>query len=163
MPTSLNVATPPIAHTSAVPTTVAPALGLIDTLVLLLVTVLPDASTMATTGCVVKAAPFAAPAALVTMTNPLAAPAVPVAVNVTGEPASPVAVAVRVFAPTVVPSVQLPTVAVPLAFVVWLLPVREPPPLATAKITLTPLTGVLLASVMITVGRVTKAPPTVVV
>ncbi len=42
---------------------------------------------------------------------------VPVAVNVTGLPVmpEPVAVAVSVFVPAAVPSVQLPTVAMPLA------------------------------------------------
>src|SRR5437016_2504694 len=47
-----------------------------------------------------------------------AAPAVPVAVNVTGLPESDPDVAVRVFGPAVVLSVQLPTVATPLALVV---------------------------------------------
>src|SRR2546422_3533434 len=46
-----------------------------------------------------------------------APPAVPVAVNVTGLPVRPVAVAVSVLVPAVVPSVQLPTVAKPLALV----------------------------------------------
>jgi len=48
----------------------------------------------------------------------LATPAVPVAVNVTGLPARVPEVAVKVFAPAVLPRVQLPTVAIPLAFVV---------------------------------------------
>ena len=47
-----------------------------------------------------------------------AAPAVPVAVNVTGLPVSDSEVAVNVFAPAVALSVQLPTVATPLALVV---------------------------------------------
>ena len=47
-----------------------------------------------------------------------AAPAVPVAVNVTGLPLKPVEVAVSVFGPAVALSVQLPTVATPLALVV---------------------------------------------
>ena len=49
--------------------------------------------------------------------------------------------AVSVFAPAVVPSVHEPTVATPLAFVVWLTEVAEPPPEATPKVTITPLTG----------------------
>jgi len=45
-------------------------------------------------------------------------PAVPAAVNVTGLPESEPEVAVNVFGPAVALSVQLPTVATPLAFVV---------------------------------------------
>jgi len=45
-------------------------------------------------------------------------PAVPVAVNGTGLPESEPEVAVRVFGPAVALSVQLPTVATPLALVV---------------------------------------------
>ena len=47
--------------------------------------------------------------------------------------------AVRVLVPATM--VQLPTVAMPLAFVVWLVPLALPPPLATAKVTPTPETG----------------------
>ena len=47
-----------------------------------------------------------------------AAPAVPVAVKVTGLPDSAPEVAVNVFEPVVALSVQLPTVATPLALVV---------------------------------------------
>ncbi len=47
-----------------------------------------------------------------------AAPAVPVAVNVTGLPESDPDVAVSVFGPAVALSVQLPTVAMPLPLVV---------------------------------------------
>ena len=47
-----------------------------------------------------------------------AAPAVPVAVKVTGLPESVPDVAVSVLLPAVVPSVQLPTVATPLPLVV---------------------------------------------
>jgi len=47
-----------------------------------------------------------------------AVPAVPVALNVTGLPLKPVEVAVSVFGPAVALSVQLPTVATPLALVV---------------------------------------------
>jgi hypothetical protein len=71
----------------------------------------------------------------------LAAPAVPVAVNVTGDPASPDAVAVKLLAPVVVPSVHEPTVAIPPAFVVAPPPATEPPPEATAKVTDVPDTG----------------------
>ncbi len=70
-----------------------------------------------------------------------AAPAVPVALKVTGEPARPMRVAVRVLAPALVPKVQLPTVAMPEALVAGVRSVAKPPPLVTAKVTLTPLTG----------------------
>ena len=65
----------------------------------------------------------------------------PEAVKVTGEPLRLTLLAVRVLAPTVVPSVQLPTVAMPEASVVAGEPVTEPPPEATVKVTLTPGTG----------------------
>ena len=91
----------------------------------------------------------------------LTVPAVPVAVNVTGEPVRLPLVAVRVFDPAVVPSVQLPTVAMPDPFVVAVNVVAEPPPVATAKVTLTPDTGLLLASLTITLGAVNTAEPTV--
>ena len=65
-------------------------------------------------------------------------PAVPVAWKVT---APTLAVAVSVFAPAVVPSFQEPTVAMPLAFVVALVPPAEPPPEAVANVTPTPETG----------------------
>ena len=74
----------------------------------------------------------------------VAAPAVPVAVKVSGEPVRPGLVAVSVLAPAVVPSVQLPTVAMPDALVVADAPVTEPPPEATAKVTATPATGLLV-------------------
>ncbi len=72
-----------------------------------------------------------------------AAPAMPVALKTTGEPVRPPLVAVRVLAPAIVPSIQLPSVAMPLALVVGEAPVTEPPPPVTAKVTLTPLTGLL--------------------
>ena len=91
----------------------------------------------------------------------LAAPAVPVAVNVIGEPVNEPLVAVIVLEPAVVPNVQLPTVAIPLAFVVVVKIVPEPPPVATAKVTDTPDTGLLDASRTITLGAVLTDVPTV--
>ena len=88
----------------------------------------------------------------------VAVPAVPIAVKVTGLPEKPAEVAVKVFIPEVVPRVQLPMVATPPASVVAARPVAEPPPVATAKVTLTPLTGLLLRSFTITLGGVTDAP-----
>jgi hypothetical protein len=91
----------------------------------------------------------------------LAMPAVPVDVNVTGDPVSVPLVAVIVFEPAIVPRVQLPTVAMPLAFVVADAPVTAPPPVATANVTLTPLTTLLLTSFTITLGAVATAEPAV--
>src|SRR5436309_11613194 len=72
-----------------------------------------------TAGGVATAVPTAADWLLPALTAiDVAAPAMAVAVNVTGLPFNPVDVAVRVLAPAALPSVQLPTVAMPLAFVV---------------------------------------------
>src|SRR5207248_3215799 len=70
-----------------------------------------------------------------------AAPAVPVAVKVTGLPVSDPDVAVNVFEPAVALNVQLPTVAMPLPLVVWLPPVTVPLPSAGVNVTATPVTG----------------------
>jgi len=70
-----------------------------------------------------------------------AAPTTPVAVKVTGLPVRLPDVAVSVLAPAVAPSFQLPTAAMPLASVVALPPVSEPPPEPRAKVTETPATG----------------------
>ena len=80
--------------------------------------------------------------------------------KVTGEPASPAAAAVIVFAPAVAPNVQLPTDAMPDALVVGLAPLIEPPPLATANVTLTPLTPLPSASMTFTEGGVVTTAPT---
>ena len=90
-----------------------------------------------------------------------AVPAVPVAVKVTGLPASDPDVAVRVFEPAVALSVQLPTVAMPLPLVVWLPPVMVPFPGATAKVTATPVTGFPFASFTSTDGGALTAVPAV--
>ena len=83
------------------------------------VTGFPFASFTITDGGVLTAAPAVAdwPVALFAAIV-AAAPAVPVALKGTGLPLKPVEVAVSVFAPAVALSVQLPTVATPLAFVV---------------------------------------------
>ena len=89
-----------------------------------------------------------------------AAPAVPVAVNVTGDPVRPADVAVSEFAPAVVPSVQLVTVAMPLASVVTAdVGTTVPPPVATANVTDTPDFGFPFASVTSTLGSVATAEP----
>src|SRR5207302_1321892 len=88
-----------------------------------------------------------------------AAPAVPVAVKVTGLPESVPDVAVSVLLPAVVPSVQLPTVAIPLASLIWVAPVTLPLPGPGAKVTDTPETGLPNASVTITDGGTGRVLP----
>src|SRR2546430_16581532 len=88
-----------------------------------------------------------------------ASPAVPVVVNVTGLPARPVDAAVSVSSRAVVASVQLPTVAMPLALVVWLAPVMLPFAGVTANGTATPATGFPFASLTITDGLTGTAGP----
>ena len=98
-------------------------------------------------------------------TNADAAPGVPVALNVTGLPLSPAAVAVTVFAPAVAPSVQLVNVAIPLAFVLTLAGVAgtiTPPPTVRVNVTTTPLTGLPPLSVTLTLGGADTAVCTVV-
>ena len=82
-------------------------------------------------------------------------------VKVTGDPVSVPLVAVAVFVPTIVPSVQPPTVAIPCAFVICVVPVMLPPPPVTVKVTVTPATGFPAASFTITAGFVATTAPTV--
>jgi hypothetical protein len=88
-----------------------------------------------------------------------AAPTVPVALKVTGLPDKVPEDAVNVFWPAVGLSVQLPTVATPLAFVVWLPPVMVPFPGATANVTATPTTALPNPSVTSTEGGIGTALP----
>ena len=67
MPTLVKVAMPLTALTVAVPTVVAPALTVMVTEAVLVVTVLPEASLIVMTGWVVNANPLGAPAAEVVM------------------------------------------------------------------------------------------------
>jgi hypothetical protein len=98
----------------------------------------------------------------VVIANCVAAPAVPVAVKVMGEPLRLPLVAVSVLAPAVVPRVQAGLVAMPvLSVVTALLEAIEPPPVATAKVTDTPLTALPCASVTLTDGAVVTAVATV--
>ena len=90
-----------------------------------------------------------------------AAPAVPVAVNVTGLPVSDPDVAVRVLLPAVALSVQLPTVAMPLPLVVCVPPVTLPLPAAGVNVTATSATGFPFASLTITDGGDVTAVPAV--
>ena len=96
------------------------------------------------------------------MTSRLAVPAEPVAVKVTGEPESEPEVAVRVLLPAVVPKVHAGEVAIPEAFVVTVpADASDPPPLATAKVTLAPEIGLPETSATSTDGAVVTAVPTV--
>src|SRR5207302_2120336 len=67
--------------------------------------------------------------------------------------------AVRVSVPAAVPRVQEPTAATPEASLTALAPVMEPPPEATAKVTVTPGRGLPLASRTRTAGAVLTAVP----
>src|SRR5579862_549279 len=68
-------------------------------------------------------------------------------------------VAVRVFAPAVVPRVHPPTVATPFESVVCVAPVTDPPPLVTANVTCTPETPLPYESVTVTVGFTLNRDP----
>src|SRR5205085_2908365 len=76
-------------------------------------------------------------------------------------PESEPEVAVNVFGPAVALRVQPPTVATPLALVVWLPPVIVPFPGATANVTTTCATGSPIPSFTITDGGVLTAVPAV--
>jgi hypothetical protein len=82
----------------------------------------------------------------------------PVALKATGD--SPVDVAVTVFVPVVGPNVRvvdaLPSVPVEAEEAD-----NDPPPAVTANVTLTPLTGLLLASLTITTNGLASVVPTV--
>jgi hypothetical protein len=106
--------------------------------------------------------PLAPPTGCVVTANCVAAPAVPIAEIVSGEPVNPVEITVKVFAPASVPNVQEGLVAMPVLSVVTApLEAKEPDPLATAKVTDTPLTALPCASVTFTEGAVATAVATV--
>ena len=114
-----------------------------------------------------RAAPLVPPTGCWVIPSLVAAPTVPEALKVTGLPASPAAVAVTVLlsVPAAVPRVQVVSVAMPEALVTTTAGVAGAilPPVPSAvrvKVTLTPLTGLLLASVTSTDGA-TAAVPTV--
>src|SRR4051812_17405674 len=83
-----------------------------------------------------------------------AAPGVPVAVKVALALPDE---ATSVLAPVVVPSVQLPTAALPLAAVVGVATVTDPPPVATVNVTAAPLIAVLPESTTVTSGGIATA------
>src|SRR5437773_4102005 len=159
----VNVADPFEAVVAVALLGVAPAgLTVAVTTTPLWLTRLPLASWSWSTGCWANATPLcAALDGAVVSASFVAAPAVPSAVKVTGLPVTPdpAAVAVSVFVPTVVLRVQLPTVAIPLPFVVWVPPVTLPLPAAGAKVTVTPCTGLPLPSCTITDGGEPTALP----
>jgi hypothetical protein len=126
-------------------------------------TVLPCASVTTTEGAVATAVPTVAlcrsPDRNAIRT---AAPAVPVAVKVTGEPVSPATVAVSAFAPAVVPKVQSGLLAIPaLSVLTAFEEAIDPAPPLTLKVTPTPLTALPCPSVTTTEGAVATAVPTV--
>ena len=158
------MATPFTAFTVRVPPRVAlPLARAAVTASELVVTTLPFASRSSSTGWAAKAAPLVTVLdGGVTSTSCVGVPTVPVALKVTGLPVRPAAVAVTLFAPAVVPSVHEVSVATPLAFVLTLPPLAGtvlPPPLATVKVTDTPLTGLPPASVTRTLGGALTAVP----
>jgi hypothetical protein len=96
----------------------------------------------------------------------VAAPAVPVAVKVSGLLVNDPDAAVIELLPAVVPSTHELSAAIPEAFVTTVLPLGdeiEPPPVATANTTLTPDFGLPPASVTSTEGAVATAIPAVVI
>lgn len=151
MPLALVVAEAPVTLPFPVATanvTVVPAIGLLFE------------SVTFTDGAVVTAAPaIAVCPSPATMLIAPAAPAVPVALNVTGDPANEPDVAVSVLAPALEPSVHDPTLATPEAFVVAFAPVMLPPPVATANVTDIPETPLPLASATLTDGGSATALP----
>ncbi len=88
---------------------------------------------------------------------------VPVAVKVAGLPASPDTVAVSVLGPAAAPRVQAPPEARPCASVVASAAPMLPPPLATAKDTETPATGLPAPSRTLTTGFTGTGEPAVAV
>ena len=109
-----------------------------------------------------KAAPEDVPTAEVLSTNWEAAPTLPVAVKVTGEPASDPEEAVNELLPAAVPRVHEVSAAMPEESVVTAdAGSREPPPEATVKVTETPETAFPPESVTRTDGAEATALPAV--
>ena len=157
----LNVAAPVGPVVAVLLLAVAPAgLGVAVTSTPAWLTGLPLASCNWTTGCWASGAPLRAVAeGGVVRTSRAAAPAVPCAVNVTGLPVRPDAVAVSVLVPAVVLKVHEVAAAIPSPPVVTVVGVTVPLPGATANVTATPDTGLPLASLTITEGGGLTAVP----
>src|SRR5207247_7525518 len=115
---------------------------------LLWLTGLPLASCSCTAGCCASGWPLRAVLeGGVVSTSRVAAPAVPVAVNVTGLPASPVAVAVTVLVPAVGPRIHDVAAAIPsVPVVTGVVGVTVPLPGLAAKVTATPSAELTSAS-----------------
>src|SRR5439155_45176 len=124
---------------------------------------LPFASCTITEGSVATVVPAVAAGTFpALMAIELAAPAVPVAVKVTGLPVSAPDVAVSLLDALPSSSVHDVTAAIPFAPVVTdVVGVTVPPPDATANVTLTPPTGLPFASRTITEGSTATAVPAV--
>ena len=88
-----------------------------------------------------------------------AGPAPAAAANTNDAPGTAAEVAVSELGPAAVPRVQLPTAAIPCAFVVADPPVIVPPPDVIANVTATPAIGLSPASVMSTAGSTGTAAP----
>jgi hypothetical protein len=133
------------------------------TAVPLSLTRLPFASSSCTTGCWANATPLCAlPDGAVVSTSWVAAPAVPVAVKVTGLPESVPDVAVSVFVPAVGLSVHAVNVAMPsVPVLTGVVGVIVPLPAAGVNVTATPATGFPLASFTMTDGGALTAVPAV--
>jgi hypothetical protein len=126
------------------------------------VTQLPWASAIQTTGWVASSDPDGPATGPRLMSTRVAEPGRPCAAKVTGDPVSPVAVAVTVLVPTTVPRVHVGAVAMPDDDVDTVAgPPRDPPPPVTAKVTDIPETGLPAASRTITAGAVAAASPAV--
>ncbi len=141
---------------------VAPAgLGVAVTTTPIWLTGLPLASCNCTTGCCASGAPLRAVLdGGVVRASCVAVPAVPVAVNVTGLPVKPEAVAVSVLVPAVGLRVQEVAAAIPsVPVVTGVVGVTVPLPAAAAKVTATPETGLPPASFTITAGGGVTAVP----
>src|SRR5207247_2436894 len=158
----LNVALPLGSVVAVLLLAVAPAgLGVAVTTTPPWLTGLPFASWSWTTGCCANGAPLRAVAdGGVVSASLFAAPAVPVAVKVTGLPVRPAAVAVRVFVPAVELKVHAVAAAIPsVPVVTGVVGVTVPLPGATANVTATPDTGLPLPSLTITDGGGVTAVP----
>src|SRR5205814_5574200 len=141
---------------------VAPAgLGVAVTTTPIWLTGLPLASCSCTTGCCCSGAPLCAVLdGGVVSASLFAAPAVPCAVNVTGLPVRPAAVAVSRLGPAAELRVQEVAAAIPSVPVgTGVVGVTVPLPASVANVTATPATGLPPASLTITEGGGVTAVP----
>src|SRR5437588_9389 len=138
----VKLATPlPFVVALSVPPSVPPPVAIAAvTVTWAWLTALPLASRSCTTGCWANATPLCAVLeGWVVRLNWVAAPAVAVALKVTGDPAP---VACTVCVPAAVPSVQV-VAAMPLPSLVDVVGLTDPLPVAGVHVTVTPATGLL--------------------